>query len=246
MDLDKLDERINTKLSDGISNPITYYGEDLTGISIDDPKVTGSPCKFLRWLKDNSNYKYQTFVYLTDTEGTQGINIYNKSDNSLYKKIEVPMGGGESSAPKNQIYINNRKIISETIKVINNSLGFDSLQSRLEELISEGRSNLIGYGGGDLTGVPLAEAGLMRSPCRALRWMTDNSQYRYETFVTLSDTEGSQGINIYNKDDGALHRTISVAMGGGANSDPKNLIYSNNKAIIMEAVLAVQESLEEE
>ena len=82
----------------------------------------------------------------------------------------------------------------------------------------------------------------MRSPCRALRWLSDNSLFTFETFVTLSSVEGWQGINVYNKD-GTLHRCIKVQMGGGENADPKNQIYINNRAIILEAITMLQEDL---
>jgi hypothetical protein len=121
-------------------------------------------------------------------------------------------------------------------------MNFDELQTRLEEKISEGRTNPIGYGGGDLTGMSIIEADVMRSPCRALRWLSDNSLFNFETFVTLSSVEGWQGINVYNKD-GTLHRTIKVQMGGGENADPKNQIYINNRAIILEAIAMLWEEL---
>lgn len=121
-------------------------------------------------------------------------------------------------------------------------MDFDILLARLESKISEGRSNPIGYGGGDLTGVSLKDADVMRSPCRALRWLCDNSPYDYETFVELSSTEGWQGINIYNKN-GTLYRRIEVAMGDAEGSDPKNSIYKNNRAIILETILFISEEL---
>jgi hypothetical protein len=103
-------------------------------------------------------------------------------------------------------------------------MDFDELQTRLENKVSEGRTNPIGYGGGDLNGVSILDADVMRSPCRALRWLGDNSPYDYETFVRLSSVEGWQGINIYNKN-GTLHRKIEVQMGGGENADPKTLMF---------------------
>lgn len=121
-------------------------------------------------------------------------------------------------------------------------MDLDQLQIRLENKVSEGRTNPIGYGGGDLTGVSLVAADVMRSPCRMLRWMSDNSPYNYETFVTLSDVEGWQGINIYNKN-GTLHRQIKVKMGGGENADPKNQIYINNRAILLESLMFICEEL---
>jgi hypothetical protein len=122
-------------------------------------------------------------------------------------------------------------------------MDLDDLQARLESKISDGRSNPIGYGGGDLTGVSLADADVMRSPCRALRWAADNSIYTYETFVRLSDTQGWQGINVYTKD-GTLYRKIEVQMGGGINdSDPMKIIYINNRAILMELIQMVAEDL---
>jgi hypothetical protein len=121
-------------------------------------------------------------------------------------------------------------------------MNLDELQERLEGKISEGRTNPIGYGGGDLTGIPLIEADVMRSPCRALRWAADNSNYSFQTFVDLSDVEGWQGIRVFNKD-GTLHRELKVKMGGGADSDPMRTIYLNNKTIIMELVTMVAEEL---
>lgn len=114
-------------------------------------------------------------------------------------------------------------------------INFDDLQAILEQKISEGRTNPIGYGGGSLTGVSLIEAEVMRSPCRALRWLEDNSDYVYETFVRLSSSEGWQGINIFNKD-GSLFRKIEVPMGGGENADPRQTIYINNRTIILETL----------
>lgn len=122
-------------------------------------------------------------------------------------------------------------------------MDFDELEARLEEKISEGRTNPIGYGGGDLSGLTLAEADVMRSPCRALRWLRDNSDYKFRTFVELDDDIGWQGIYIYNKSDGSLHRTIRVRMGGGENADPKNQIYINNRRIILETLALLEESL---
>jgi len=121
-------------------------------------------------------------------------------------------------------------------------MDFDVLQSRLENKVSEGRTNPIGYGGGNLTGLSIVDADVMRSPCRALRWAADNSSYNYETFVTLSDVEGWQGIRVFNKD-GTLYREMKVRMGGGENSDPKNQIYINNRAILMELIAMVAEGL---
>ena len=121
-------------------------------------------------------------------------------------------------------------------------MDLDDLQARLESKISDGRTYPIGYGGGDLTGVPLIDADVMRAPCRALRWAADNSIYNYETFVRLSDTQGWQGINIFNKD-GTLYRKVEVQMGGGLDSDPMKIIYLNNRAILMELIQMVAEDL---
>jgi hypothetical protein len=122
-------------------------------------------------------------------------------------------------------------------------MDFDELLARLEQKISEGRTNPIGYGGGDLTGLSLIEADVMRSPCRALRWLDDNSAYTFQTFVDLSSVEGWQGIRIYNKD-GSLYREIKVKMGGGENADPMRQIYLNNKTIITEALTFISEQIE--
>ncbi len=122
-------------------------------------------------------------------------------------------------------------------------MNFDALQVILENKISEGRTNPIGYGGGDLAGIPLIQADIMRSPCRILRWMRDNSDYSYQTFVDLDDTEGWQGIRIFNKSDGSLYREIKVKMGGGENADPKNQIYINNRIILLEALKFICDEL---
>jgi len=120
-------------------------------------------------------------------------------------------------------------------------MNLDQLELLLEEKISDGKTNPIGYGGGSLAGVSLQDANVMRSPCAALRWMADNSDYIYETFVTLSDTQGWQGINIYNKD-GSLHRQIKVPMGGGENADPMKTIYANNKKIVLETLIFISQN----
>ena len=119
-------------------------------------------------------------------------------------------------------------------------MDLDDLQARLESRISEGRTNPIGYAGGDLTGTNVSD--YMRSPCSLLRWASDNSIYTYETFVRLSSTEGWQGINVYNKD-GTLHRKIEVPMGDAEGSDPKNSIYRNNRAILIELISMISEDL---
>jgi len=241
IDLDVLQARIETKVKDGFTNPIHYHGDDLVDMPAEEAMAVGSPCRALRWLRDNSDYHYETFVELSDTEGWQGIDIFNKSDDTLHRTIKVKMGGGENANPAAQIQINNKTIIAETIDVIANDLDFDELETRLETKISDGRTNPIGYGGGSLVGMSFIDAEVMRSPCRALRWMTDNSAYKYITFVRLSDTAGSQGIDILDKGDRSLVREISVPMGGGCNADPKTGIYNNNKRIIMEALLLIHE-----
>ena len=153
------------------------------------------------------------------------------------------MSGGDTASPQNQIYINNWAILDEALDVVNNNLGFDILESRIGAKMSGGKTNPIGYGGGDLTGVPLVEAGVMRSPCRALRWMQDNSDYYYETFVDHFDNEGCQGLDVFSKDDGSLVKTVSIEMHGGPNADLKDEIYVINKRIITAALMVIHQSL---
>jgi hypothetical protein len=121
-------------------------------------------------------------------------------------------------------------------------INFDDLEAILNSKISEGRTNPIGYGGGDLTGVSVMDAQIGRSPCRALRWLRDNSPYTYQTFVELSDEQGWQGVRIFNKSDGSLVREVKVPMGGGSDSDPMVTIYRNNKAIIAETMAFITEN----
>jgi hypothetical protein len=243
IDLDQLEIRIGEKSGAGRTNPIRYDGPSLTDVSIVDAKVKSSPCVAMRWLKDNSDYSFETFVRLSDSSGWQGVVINNKNDGSLYKKIEVPMRGGEASSPPSQIYINNWKILSEAIDTVSGDLDFDAMETRLLQDVGQG-NNPIGYGGGSLAGVPLAQAGVMRSPCRALRWMSDNSEYRYETLVKLSDLGGSQGMYVYSKEDDSLIRSIGNPMGGGPNDDPERRIYKDNTAIILQGVSLIYESLQ--
>lgn len=121
------------------------------------------------------------------------------------------------------------------------AIDLDDLQEILEDSVSDGEANPIGYGGGDLTGLTVAEADVMRSPCRALRYMADNSDYTFETFVRLSDSAGWQGISVFNKSDGSLAKKIEVRLGGGPDSDPKSLIYRNNRRIILETLKFLEE-----
>lgn len=119
------------------------------------------------------------------------------------------------------------------------------LNQRMLANVSDGQANPIGYGGGNLTGIPMAEADLMRSPCRALRWLSDNSPFNFETFVRLTHSEGFQGLIIRDKVNGNIVRTIEVPMGAGESGDPKNSIYRNNRKIIVQALRTVQDKLDE-
>ena len=118
------------------------------------------------------------------------------------------------------------------------------LKDRMEEKITDGKRDPIGYGGGSLEGLTLREAEVFRSPCRALRWLTDNSPFVFETFVRLTHSEGYQGLIVRNKKTGAILRTVEVRMGGGEDGDPKNAIYINNRKIIREAIKLVQDKLD--
>lgn len=241
--IETLTSRIQLKLSSGSANPIKYQGDSLYSLSKETAQVKTSPCVAMRWLRDNSDYWFETFVRLSYSSGFQGISIFNKSDDSLHRKITVQMGGGEDSSPPNQIYINNWAILEETLDVIGQGLDFDELETRIENRVSNGRTNPIGYGGGDLSGLSIAQADVMRSPCRALRWMSDNTDYEYETFVTLSDIMGRQGLDVFNKSDGSLVTSIVVPMGGGPNADPNSRIYINNTKIIVETLRVIEEGV---
>jgi len=118
------------------------------------------------------------------------------------------------------------------------------LLQRMKEKVADGKTNPIGYGGGSMVGVPMAEADLMRSPCRALRWMYDNSPFEFETYVRLTHSQGHQGLIVRSKDTGKVLRTVEVIMGGGEDADPKNQIYRNNRRIIVEALRIIQEKLD--
>lgn len=241
--IETLTESIELKMRIGSANPIKYEGDDLFGLSKIQAKAQTSPCVAMRWLADNSDYCFETFVRLSYESGKQGVNIYNKSDDSLHRQIIVPMGGGEDSSPANQIYINNWSILNECMSVVEGGLNFDELETRIQAKVSDGRTNPIGYGGGDFVGMTIAQSDVMRSPCRALKWATDNSDYLYETFVTLSDTKGRQGLDVFNKSDGSLVTSIVVPMGGGPNADPNSRIYINNTKIIVETLRVIEEGV---
>ncbi len=70
----------------------------------------------------------------------------------------------------------------------------------------------------DYTGVPLQEAGLMRSACDQMKWAYDNTGLRYMPFFKLDFQTPTQGIEIYKGD--VLIDTIVVPITGGMDSDP--------------------------
>jgi hypothetical protein len=119
------------------------------------------------------------------------------------------------------------------------------LKQRMEEKVTDGRTNPIGYGGGDMTGVPMKDADLMRSPCRALKWMSDNSPFEFETYARLTYEKGYQGLIVRNKLTGEIIETVEVVMGGGEDGNPKNQIYINNRKIIIQALRTIQDKLDE-
>ena len=107
------------------------------------------------------------------------------------------------------------------------------LESTLQRSIKKGKSNPVGTSKGDLTGVSLAEAQIMGSPCAILKWCRQNNpKYRFRTFVELDEDGGWQGIKVFDKETGKKVKTIYTDMHGGLDSDPKNVIYATNKMIL--------------
>lgn len=70
----------------------------------------------------------------------------------------------------------------------------------------------------DYTGVPLEEAGMMRSACAQMKWAHQNSGLRYMPFFKLDYENPTQGIEIYKGD--VLIDTIIVPITGGMEGDP--------------------------
>lgn len=227
MDFDKLQEILTANFLDREANPIKYNKDLVDDIA---QEIHRSPVIAMKWMSDNYRYEWQTFVELSASEGWQGVRAFNKKG-KLHKEIKVPLGGGEASEVGDQIYINNKRITNAVLDFVSGERGFKKLEKRIHKEVSEGKTNPMGFTGGSLEGVPLMKAGVFRSPCGALQWMNDNTDYTFKTFVELAYDKGEQGLLVYQ--DGELIKRIAVPMGGGDNHDPNKVIYENNKRILM-------------
>jgi len=244
-ELDDIQSEMNTEVLDGRKDPARYDGEDLSQKTVVEARVKASPMRALKWCGDKTNFYFEVYFELTESDGTQGLRVYKKSDDSLVRDIRVPMGGGDTGQAQNQIYINNRTIITLLVQqILSKSNDLDALEAAMLAAISTGRSNPIGYSGENTAGLSPAQANFSRSPCRTLNWLNSNSPYGFISFTQLRADGGEQGLKIYSDDTGQLVKTFSVPVGGGKNADPRKSIYKNNRKILMTAVNVVWKKIQ--
>ena len=222
-----------------IAKPVSTSDGDLTGVPLKDVKQR--PCSMLRWADNNNSQglKFKTFFILTSDGGTQGVSAYKNG--SRVGHIETFMGGGDASDPRKQIYINNAKIIKHLVLSLPN-IDITQLEADIQADISEGRHNPIGSQSGNLAGVSLRDAGIMRSPCGALKWCGQNNadDLSFKTFGELGAEGGEQGVLVY--DEGVLVKTYKVPMGGGLDGDPMYDVYRTNNRLIMKIIQFIEEN----
>lgn len=85
---------------------------------------------------------------------------------------------------------------------------------------------------GNYQGVPIQEAGMLRSACAKMKWAHQNSGLRYMPFFKLDYENPIQGIEIYKE--GVLIDTIVVPITGGMDGDPtKQISYDMYTMIAM-------------
>lgn len=117
---------------------------------------------------------------------------------------------------------------------------FDQLQITIENATLGNGLPALGTSAGDLTGVELQNVPA-RSACAQMKWIAQNSGYRFKPFFELDYEDSIQGIRIYDSND-ELVFTVSVPVTGGEDSDPAKQITRDMYTIISEALLHVQKN----
>lgn len=113
---------------------------------------------------------------------------------------------------------------ADVIEVAGKEVELVSLKEDFRALETQITENTLGDGISpigstrDFKGVPLQEAGIMRSACDQMKWAYDNTGLRYKPFFKLDFETPTQGIEIYKGD--VLVDTIVVPITGGMDSDP--------------------------
>ena len=238
--LDTIQSEISTNIVEGLRDPARASTDSMVGLTSAEARTKASPMRALRWARQESDFKYELYIELTESDGCQGLMIYNESDSSLVDDLCVPMRGGFSGKIQNIIYENNKKIAELLVSHIENDIAeWSDLEAAITAEIVTGKENPLGYGG-PMAGLSPAEADL-RNPSRCLKWLNDNSDYGFKSITKLRDDGGDQGLKVYDND-GEYLRTLSVPLGGGVDADPRKLIYRNNSKILLKAISVVWEA----
>lgn len=111
---DDLQDELALGMIGNNKSPIGTAAGDLTGLSPTDPRVGISPCAQLKWLNDNTNFKWVAYVELEHDGGRQGIRAI-RPNGSIAKDFSFEMKGGDDSSPYKQIPINHRKMMGKAL-----------------------------------------------------------------------------------------------------------------------------------
>ena len=241
-ELDKIKTKIDNVFGADPPNKLKYDGPSVAGLTPSQAKLKGKPCKAMRWIRDNSNFRVEIYIKLTERRGTQGIRIFNKNTDKLIEDLSVPMGGGDYGSVETQIYENTKTILAEAVKFIHSGGGsLQDFKALLKGKISTGKTNPIGYIGGGLEGIE-GIRGISKSPCKALAWLNTNSPFRFISYARLTDTGGYQGF-VVNRP-GQEPRIIESPIPNLDRDDPKKQIYRANMKFILKAVKVVARKIQ--
>lgn len=120
------------------------------------------------------------------------------------------------------------EVAGKEVELVSLKEDFRALETKIiENTLGDGISPL--GSSRDFKGVPLQEAGVMRSACDQMKWAYDNTGLRYMPFFRLDFEVPIQGIEIWKNPQfdergriisGTLMDTIVVPITGGMDSDP--------------------------
>lgn len=237
-EIDEIQDEISQKIVEGLKDPARSENEDLSLKNHIEARVNRSPMRALKWCRDKTNFYFEVYIELTESEGVQGLRVFRKSDDKLMRDLQVPMRSNPKSGKvETIIFHNNKAIIALLVKqIIDKNNNLDDLEAAIIAEIVTGKGNPIGTSATNLSGVAPKDCGFMRSPCTIIKWLNDNSPYVFRSFAKLTDTGGSQGLMVYSQETGDLVREVSVPIGGGLKANPKKDIYKNNRKILLKAV----------
>jgi len=121
-------------------------------------------------------------------------------------------------------------------------MDLDALQDEIVDVASSKGTKVLQASGGDLKDTPVTDIKI-KDACSQMKWIHDNSGFRFKPYFELDYENPRQGIRVYN-DAGKVVKHFQIPVTGGDDGDPTKQISINMYAMIYKATQYVAKKLQ--